>query len=313
MIDPRIAQRQAQLEEAKATEAHRKAIEAAKAAASNPSNNYITASGSQGYVNAEQRRKQEQSKQPVSQAPTGSTGGGAVSYGNSSAASAAPVKAYNPYADMLAAIERQNAETRRMREEQLAQQKREAENRYNNRVNNINSGSDKMLREAYISMMQDKRQLPQNLKALGISGGASETTLQNMNANYANNRQEIEADRLAAIDEAAADRDALRTAAYNDFYNANINDMVSYNDKYNQITLAQAQAQAEADKAAASAAAKANTQSAYSAADVMKTAGYKYAADLLGAGNSSKQIYTIMKNAGYGDAQIAEYLYLMGF
>lgn len=233
--------------------------------------------------------------------------------GNSSAASAAPVKAYNPYADMLAAMERQNAEIRRMREEQLAQQKREAENQYNNRVNNINSGSDKMLREAYISMMQDKRQLPQNLKALGISGGASETTLQNMNANYANNRQETEADRLAAIDEAAADRDALRTAAYNDFYNANINDMVSYNDKYNQITLAQAQAQAEADKAAASAAAKANTHSAYSAADVMKTAGYKYAADLLGAGNSSKQIYTIMKNAGYGDAQIAEYLYLMGF
>lgn len=130
----------------------------------------------------------------------------------------------NPYADYLERINR-------MREEQLARQKAEADNQYNARVKNVNTGADEMLRQAYVSKMQDNRQLPQQLKSVGISGGASETTLQNLEANYANNRNSTQAQRLKAIEEAAADRDSLNAKSYNDFLENNIQTMQSVGEK----------------------------------------------------------------------------------
>ncbi|MEG2929372.1 MAG: hypothetical protein RR846_07455 [Oscillospiraceae bacterium] len=121
----------------------------------------------------------------------------------------------NPYADYLDQINR-------MREQQLARQKAQAQAQYDARVGNINKGADEILCQAYVSKMQDARQLPQQLKAVGISGGASETTLQNMGANYANNRNNTEGQRMQSIDEAAQDRDAMNSKSYNDFLESNI-------------------------------------------------------------------------------------------
>lgn len=247
--------------------------------------------------------------------PKVNTGGG------TSSGTVAPQTTYNPYADMLkqqqsmydAMVARQQQQfeaEQRAREEALAQQKAQAEAAYNGRVKNVNSGADEMLRQAYILKRQNERTMPQYLKGLGISGGASETTLQNLNANYENNRQKTEAERLAAIDQAAADRDALKQTAYADFLQSNIAGLKDYNSQYNDIMMAKANAEMNAMAAAAANTPKATT---YSSSDVMKSAGYKYAADLLGAGYSNEQIYTTLKNAGYQDAQIAEYLYLMGF
>lgn len=247
--------------------------------------------------------------------PKVNTGGG------TSSGTVAPQATYNPYADMLkqqqsmydemvARQQQQFEAEQRAREEALAQQKAQAEAAYNGRVKNVNSGADEMLRQAYILKRQNERTMPQYLKGLGISGGASETTLQNLNANYENNRQKTEAERLAAIDQAAADRDALKQTAYADFLQSNIASLKDYNSQYNDIMMAKTNAEMNAMAAAAANTPKSTT---YSSSDVMKSAGYKYAADLLGAGYSNEQIYTTLKNAGYQDAQIAEYLYLMGF
>lgn len=259
------------------------------------------------------------SPKPPKGGNTGSTG----STGSTTAAAAPATSTYNPYADMLkqqeqmyndmiARQQQQYAAEQRAREEALAQQKAQADAAYKSRVDNVNSGADEMLRQAYISKMQDQRLMPQYLKSLGISGGASETTLQNLNANYANNRQKTETERLSAIDQAAADRDALKQTAYADFLQSNIASLQDYNSRYNDILMSQANAQMNA---LAAAAANNNTakSTTYNSSNVMNSAGYKYAADLLGAGYSSEQIYSTLKNAGYGDAQIAEYLYLMGF
>ncbi len=228
------------------------------------------------------------------------------------------VPTYNPYAEMLAAQKAQYEEVKRMRQEQLEEQRKAAENQYNTRVDNINSGTDEILRQAYISKKQNERQLPQNLKSLGVSGGMSETTLQNLNANYANNRQKTEQQRLTSIDEAASDRDALKTAAYNDFLEANISALQNYNNKVNEINLLKAQADENNARRAAEAAARSSVVKSRSSStknntpDRRKTAGYQYAVKLLNAGNSSENIYSQMKNSGFADEDIAEYLYLMG-
>jgi len=255
--------------------------------------------------------------------PAQPSGGG--SYVAPSAPSApAATPSYNPYKDLLAQQEKMYADMmarqqqqyeaeQRAREEMLAQQKKQAQAAYESRVQNVNTGADEILRQAYISRMQDERTLPQQLRSLGVSGGASETTLQNLKANYANNRQRTESERLSAIDQAAADRDSLHQAAYSDFLQSNISSLRDYNSRYNELAMMQAQAQAEAAAAEVAANASSTKNTTYSSSDVMKSAGYKYAADLLGAGYSNEQIYTTMKNAGFADAQIAEYLYLMGF
>lgn len=229
------------------------------------------------------------------------------------------VPTYNPYAEMLEAQKAQYEEIKRMREEQLAQQRKAADEQYNSRVKNINSGADEILRQAYISKMQNERQLPQSLKGMGISGGMSETTLQNLNANYQNNRQKTEDKRMTSINEAASDRDTLKTRAYDDFLESNISALQAYNDKVNQIKLMKAQEDARNAAMVASSAKRSSRVSRRSseptknnANDTRKTAGYQYAIKLLNSGKSSEDIYSQMKNSGFSDSSIAEYLYLMG-
>lgn len=132
---------------------------------------------------------------------------------------------YNPYMEMLKMqIEEQN----RLRQEQLNLKRQQAEAHYNSRVKNINSGADEMQRQAYIVKKQGERILPQQLKAVGISGGDSESTIQNINASYKGNRYNTDIARQKSISEAAADKDGLNIKAYNDFLEGRANDIQSY-------------------------------------------------------------------------------------
>lgn len=105
---------------------------------------------------------------------------------NSSTSSA--TAAYNAYA---AAIEKQNALLRQQQE--IARQRREAQ--MNATINANNLEAEKSLNDAYILNMMQKKNLPQQLKALGISGGVSESTLGDIENTYMNNRSNIDTER----------------------------------------------------------------------------------------------------------------------
>lgn len=110
------------------------------------------------------------------------TGSGA---GSGTSTASAAYKAYS------AAIDEQN---RILKEQQaLAEQQRKAAMEAT--INANNQAADKSLKEAYIANMLAKRNLPQQLKAVGVSGGASETTLADIQNTYMNNRFGIEGNR----------------------------------------------------------------------------------------------------------------------
>ena len=70
------------------------------------------------------------------------------------------------------------------RDEALAAQKTQ----YDNASLDLNKSHNKALQEAYITKMQSKKSVPQMLAQQGINGGASETTLSNINRAYQNAR-----------------------------------------------------------------------------------------------------------------------------
>ena len=62
---------------------------------------------------------------------------------------------------------------------------------YNRSKDSITADSDESLRQAYINRKLSERNLGQQMSALGLSGGATETTLAGMLNNYGNARNEI--------------------------------------------------------------------------------------------------------------------------
>ena len=101
------------------------------------------------------------------------------------------------------AIEEQNRILQEQRK--LAEQQRRAA--MDATISANNEAAEKSLREAYVANMLAKRNLPQQMKALGVSGGASETTLTDMDNTYMNNR--------FGIEEQRNDANAQARAAYN--------------------------------------------------------------------------------------------------
>ncbi len=65
-----------------------------------------------------------------------------------------------------------------------------------------NSRAEDSLRRAYVANMLYKRDLPQQLKNMGISGGTSESALMDRHNTYMNSRNEIEKSRLDANNKA---------------------------------------------------------------------------------------------------------------
>lgn len=64
-------------------------------------------------------------------------------------------------------------------------------NSYNRSKSNINTDAENSLRQAYINHMLSQKNLGQQMSAMGLNGGATETTLANMLNNYGNSRNNI--------------------------------------------------------------------------------------------------------------------------
>ena len=62
---------------------------------------------------------------------------------------------------------------------------------YNRSQKNLNEDAENSLRQAYINNMLSQRNINQRLSAMGINGGATESTLLNMNNEYGNRRNDI--------------------------------------------------------------------------------------------------------------------------
>ncbi len=80
--------------------------------------------------------------------------------------------------------------------------------RLNSQKSTINQGFDDSARQAYITSMQSKNALPQQLAVQGVNGGASETAMLGLNTNYENNLNSINTNRqnsLLGIDNAVLD------------------------------------------------------------------------------------------------------------
>lgn len=80
--------------------------------------------------------------------------------------------------------------------------------RLNSQKTNINQGFDENARQAYITSMQAKNALPQQLASQGINGGATESAMLGLHSNYENNLNGINTNRqnsLLDIDNAIID------------------------------------------------------------------------------------------------------------
>lgn len=159
------------------------------------------------------------------------------------------------YAALVAAYEKQQ----RDREEYLRQQREAAQNAYNNGMNSLNSAynsqltslannlteaknqlqgsydrsknsigqdAENSLRAAYINNMLNQKNLSQQMSAMGLNGGATETTLANMLNNYGNARNNINtvaANNLANLEGKYNDSISQAQQAYNNAVaNANL-------------------------------------------------------------------------------------------
>ena len=100
------------------------------------------------------------------------------------------------YADALASI---MAEQRRQREAAYQKAAAAQKENLNFATNQLTDTTNEALKQAYINKMQTLRNLPQQMRAQGLNGGASETTLASMNNNYGNARNQLETERLKQL------------------------------------------------------------------------------------------------------------------
>ena len=100
------------------------------------------------------------------------------------------------YADALASI---MAEQRRQREAAYQKAAAAQKENLNFATNQLTDTTNDALKQAYINKMQTLRNLPQQMSAQGLNGGASETTLASMNNNYGNARNQLETERLKQL------------------------------------------------------------------------------------------------------------------
>ena len=73
----------------------------------------------------------------------------------------------------------------------LSETRNQLANQYNRSKQNITDDAANSLRQAYINKMLSQKNLGQQMSAMGLTGGATETTLANMLNNYGNARNEI--------------------------------------------------------------------------------------------------------------------------
>ena len=105
----------------------------------------------------------------------------------------------NPYADYMAMLERQRAEEQALRDRAAEAAKANQQQIYNTNVDKLNRASDEANQQAYINYMMSKRDLPQQLSAVGLSGGAAESSYAGLYNSYGNSRAQTEKSRLEGM------------------------------------------------------------------------------------------------------------------
>lgn len=298
--------------------------------------------------------------------PSGSSGGGT---------------SYNPYADYMAQMnaiyvqQKAAAEEAERRKREAAQQAYDRNmaalnTSYNNQLTTlkgnydstlaqlqgnydqgsagVNRNADSAQQQAYINYMMGKRDLPQQMAAQGLSGGAAESTMAGMYNSYGNSRNAIDTDRNQSLAELLHNLNNSKESALQ-AYNGQVSDAESARLAY-QMQLEQNLAAAIADAAAtnydqqfqlssnylaqmgdlqskmASAAQKAastkysannsnagvNTSQGSGTTDWSKTVAAQRAKDLILAGGSVDDVITDLGSLGLNSTSIAQILQSMG-
>ena len=217
---------------------------------------------------------------------------------------------YNAYSQAIArqeaaykqreeAAAKQRDERKKALEQQNEAMKKQREATLADSLEANNKAADKSLNEAYVAYMLSKRNLAQQLKALGISGGGSETVVTDMSNTYANSRFGIEDGRNTANAAARRNYDSGINSDYMDYLSALAKIDSAYNDKIYSLAGDKASTLSSLAKSAQSTASK-STATAKSAA----TPTVKYRIDSLGiAATDEVDVYNQLIAKDYTPAQ----------
>lgn len=210
----------------------------------------------------------------------------------------------------------------------------------------VNDNADRAQQQAYINYMMSKRDLPQSLAALGLTGGASESRLAGLYNNYGNARNAVDTERngslaslLQTLNQNKSDAlqnyntalsdDEARKLAYQMELEQNLANQTAdiLMDKYDtlgELDSAYASQMAALQKSQADAAATA-AGSEYSASNgqtsisteqaemIQNSPAYKAAYNLfVNGGASSDDIYQTLSSQGVSGSTIDRILFLMG-
>ena len=119
---------------------------------------------------------------------SGSSSGTRVTVSSGGRASSAPV--YTP-SESVTQAPAADAEAKKTLEDLKNQYNEVLRRNYDYSAGKLKGETDDALRENYIRMRQERAQLPERLAKQGVTGGASETTLANLIANYEGQRNDI--------------------------------------------------------------------------------------------------------------------------
>lgn len=218
-----------------------------------------------------------------------------------------PFAAQQAYFNQMIALREQQRERERQERERIKQGRIDAANRaYDSGAGKLNTATEDAQRQAYIKRMQDEKDIQQQLQAMGISGGATESTLSGIKSAYGNNRADIEKaklaqlgaleqDKLNAIAAAEADEAAASMAAERDYTDGLIQTYASF-----LPTLTQARSSGRGRSVRSS------------APDITKTAGYRRAETLFNRGGTAQEIANDLERQGLSQQAIADYLDKLG-
>lgn len=93
---------------------------------------------------------------------------------------------------------------------------------YDKALGDVNGATERAMQQAYLSSELQKRNIGQQLAALGRSGGASETTLLNMANNYGNARGTIDQNRTSQLGTLASDLSAGKASDLDTYNTARV-------------------------------------------------------------------------------------------
>ena len=201
-------------------------------------------------------------------------------------------------------IAKQRDEQKKALEQQNEAMKKQRENALADSLDANNKAADKSLNEAYVAYMLSKRNIAQQLKALGISGGGSETVLTDMSNTYANSRFGIEDGRNTANAAARRDYDNGINSDYIDYLSALAKIDSDYNNKLYSLAGDKASTMSTLAKSAQTAASKSTT--AAKSTPTQTVTGVRIGNDST-VYTSGEQLLQAFKNMGFTKEEAIAY------